>query len=215
MIITERYRGVYCRVNTSDQFTVREMETYKPMVLDKDDVVLDLGANIGAFAVLRASHCRRVICIEPEAGNFKMLKGNLKGKRKMTAVRAAVVASDYPNEVVSLHVNEGKGKTIHSLRPYRGRAVVPVPALRFGELLKLYPDATAMKCDIEGGEHLLPWRILKSSGIRKLAIELHVAMPGQRNAAHETVREIKKAGFKEIVPHDLDTRMITLGFWER
>ena len=72
-----------------------------------------------------------------------------------------------------------------------------------------------MKCDIEGGEHQLPWADLKSSRIRKLAIELHVAMPGQRELAHRTVREIKRAGFKPIVKHDLRTRMITLGFWER
>lgn len=214
-------KGLCYRLDTSDAYTIREMKTYEPLVLDEDDIVLDLGANIGAFAQLRAPHCRRVICIEPEIGNVKVLRANVKSpagpgvRGERNVVRAAIVANDYEDDEVAFYVNAGKGKTIHSLRPYRGRVIQMVPALRFEDMLALAPGATAMKCDIEGGEHQLPWATLKSSGIRKLAIELHVAMPGQRGDAHRTVDEIAKAGFREIVPHDLRTRMITLGFWER
>jgi FkbM family methyltransferase len=48
--------------------------------LNRGGVVIDVGANIGAFTILAARHVGpsgRVIAIEPEAGNYKQLVANV------------------------------------------------------------------------------------------------------------------------------------------
>lgn len=222
MTMDELYRGVHYRPKTSDAWIIREMDTYFPLALDSDDFVIDLGANIGAFTVLRAPHCAEVICIEPEAGNLEVLRANVKigpgpgvhGERRI--VQAAVVPNTNEDEMVTLWVNQRAGQAIHSLHHVKGRVAHEVPALRFEDMLNLMPHATALKCDIEGTEHFLPWNDLFETEICKLAVELHLAIPYQRELAYATVIAIERAGFKPIArPPDIRARITTLGFWER
>jgi len=215
-------KGLCYRLDTSDAFIIREMGTYGPLILDTEDVVLDVGANIGAFAVLRAPHCRQVICIEPESDNLRVLRANVKtkggpgvhGERRI--VEGAVVSNSWTEDEVPLYVNRKQGKAIHSLEPTKGRVIQMVPALRFEDMLALAPGATALKCDIEGWEHFLPWNDLFETEIRKLAMELHLTGPGHRELAYATVIAIERAGFISVAkPPDMSARVTTLGFWKR
>lgn len=50
----------------------------RPDVLEADDSVLDIGAHIGAFAYTVLDRgAGRVVCVEPDPGNFHLLRHNL------------------------------------------------------------------------------------------------------------------------------------------
>ena len=53
-------------------------DEYYPIKASKNDVVLDIGANIGIFTCKLASKVNRVIAIEPEPSNFSTLTKNVK-----------------------------------------------------------------------------------------------------------------------------------------
>ena len=71
------------RVNTSDKFTVIEVWESKEYIdsefdIKKDDVVVDIGANIGAFSVLAAKKANNgiIFAYEPDKENYGMLLKN-------------------------------------------------------------------------------------------------------------------------------------------
>jgi FkbM family methyltransferase len=46
-------------------------------LVKKDDVCLDIGANIGYFTVLMAKQCKLVYAYEPEPSNYQLLRKNI------------------------------------------------------------------------------------------------------------------------------------------
>ncbi len=54
-----------------EQFNNREY--YKQFVDESDKVMLDLGANVGMFAIYATPYCERIVCVEPTPSHFKLL----------------------------------------------------------------------------------------------------------------------------------------------
>jgi len=118
----------------------------------EDDIVLDIGANAGAFCIRAARKSRNVIAVEP--------------------VTAAALEENIRLNGVSVRVIEGalgKGGTgeiewddVHN--------VVPTWPLR--ELIGMAGGCDFLKCDCEGGEWLIDPGDL--GGIRRIEMELHV-----------------------------------------
>ena len=52
-------------------------DEYYPIKTRKDDIVLNVGANIGIFTLKVAKNVRWVISIEPEPQTFSMLSKNI------------------------------------------------------------------------------------------------------------------------------------------
>lgn len=52
-------------------------DEYYPVRSRKDDVVLDVGANIGIFTLKVAKNVKRVISVKPEPQNFSILSKNI------------------------------------------------------------------------------------------------------------------------------------------
>ena len=97
--------------------SVLELREYNPpgYEIGAADTVVDVGANIGAFALLAAGLARRgrVVAVEPVAENFALLQRNLARNRaaNVAAVRAAVL--DRPG-TVPIHLH-GRSSGRHSL----------------------------------------------------------------------------------------------------
>lgn len=77
-------KTVYTRPGTMDDLIVHEMEAdpyHIKGLLRAGDYVLDVGANIGAFALFVQEVCpaARIICLEPIPDNFEVLQKNVTG----------------------------------------------------------------------------------------------------------------------------------------
>jgi len=154
---------LYIRPNTTDEKVITEV--LKTNVYEKrslgffvstGDRWLDLGGNIGTFALLALSHGATVVSCEPEPDNLEMLERNLRhnfpnGAGKDWQIVAAAVTVD-PADTIDLYLCKGDyNKYRHTIYHKRGRASTKVNNIHVRELLQ-GDKFNAIKIDIEGAE---------------------------------------------------------------
>lgn len=143
-------------------------------------LIIDAGANIGAAAVWFALTFPEavVLAVEPEAGNFGLLKTNTAGLAVQT-VQAALGDGSGWCDIIDTGTGEWGFRTEPAATSAPGR----VPQIDMTELLTLAPQATPFiaKIDIEGSE-----KAVFSADTRWVSrfplviVELHDTMfPGQ------------------------------------
>jgi len=147
--------------------------------------VLDIGANIGVFAVRAMEHgATRTTCYEPEPGAVSVLQANIKQfGRRARVVCAAIEARDGP--FVTLHVpKSGNSVTATTHFSPRGRTALQVPRVSLPIALEK-SGATLIKTDCEGAElDFLNGRRLPTQ-VRVVCGELH-----REHGNEERCREI-------------------------
>lgn len=164
---------LWLRVPSTDIDVYRQVffaEEYLLSLPQQPEVIIDAGANIGLTSVYFASRYpdARIIAIEPEPGNFDLLKRNVSPYPNVTAVQAALWSR---NEVVSL-VDPGLGEWGFSVRDRQtansapdGAATVSgagrprtaglrVPGLTVADVMRDadIEQVDLLKLDIEGAE---------------------------------------------------------------
>jgi len=60
---------------------IYKLNVYEYNKIEKDDVVVDVGAHVGIFALKSARRARLVIAVEPYLPNFKLLLANIRINR--------------------------------------------------------------------------------------------------------------------------------------
>ena len=121
--------------------------------LQPNDVVLDIGANIGAFTILAAKKVKHVVAIEPLF--YVELQVN--------------IALNRLNNVNCMSVALGSGKAIEIDFCNKKQTV---KTMGFKEIVKCMPAApTVLKIDCEGGEWCLQPQDFE--GIRIVEAEIH------------------------------------------
>jgi methyltransferase, FkbM family len=72
---------LFLREHVTEDYWVTEglffADEYYPLKISRDDVVLDVGANIGIFTCRTSKRANEVISIEPDPSNFEVLKRNV------------------------------------------------------------------------------------------------------------------------------------------
>jgi FkbM family methyltransferase len=112
-------------------------------------VVIDIGANIGAFSLYAAYHGATVYAIEPEPHNLEALKQNIKLNNKEDSVYVCPYAiSDYKGTAVIS--DEGGGATIVDDGIF-GAEVEVMPLDMFFDLYHI-KEVDVLKIDVEGAE---------------------------------------------------------------
>jgi FkbM family methyltransferase len=141
-----RYRGNRLKVsppNIGCFYSVFFGGYYDPLVdrLGPNDVVVDGGANFGAFTTLVSPRVKQVYSIEPNPENFELLKQNVDNNRltNVTAINAALA------DKVGESLFEGRGEEGH----LAGHGL-PVKTITLDSLGPNPPSA--IKLDIEGAE---------------------------------------------------------------
>jgi FkbM family methyltransferase len=171
-----------------------------------DDVVFDVGAYHGVWAVLLARHAREVVAFEPNPGTFQVLEETIAVNRAGN-VSACALAIGSASGIADFW-GTGSGA---SLRPGDSRpssTSVMVETLdRFVEGRASLPDV--LKIDVEGAEyHVLSGarRCLKHA--RLVCIEVHFDELPRFGADYSMVSTLMAdAGFVEI----MQTRSVRLG----
>ncbi len=164
------------RLFSTELFTPLEVEEYLALLrLGPTDRVLDIGANVGVFAVPAALRCAAVVAYEPDLANFAMLQANIacNAVANVTASPAAIVGGDAP--AVSLF--DGGSSTRHTLLPQAGGAARMVPAVNIDAAL-LASGANVVKLDAEGAEVGIIAGATRWSQVERLVLEYHDGLFG-------------------------------------
>jgi FkbM family methyltransferase len=126
--------------------------------LGKDDVFLDVGANIGYYSLIGARLCRKVIAVEATPSIFASLRDNIALNRagNVAALNVAVAAED--GEVQLFRGPDfavGQATLVEDRARLRGCAIVETIAGRRLQSIVEEPDLAhirLIKIDIEGAE---------------------------------------------------------------
>lgn len=196
---------------------VFQQRAYNPpgYEIGTNDTVLDVGGNIGAFAVLagRQAARGRVLTIEPVTENFRLLRENLRLNRLAHVLPLQAAVLGRPAAEVTVYCSAA-GSGHHSLVPElagppQGSQQVPGVTLEtlFARFQLVRCDFLKMDC--EGAE----FEILNSlppelaPRITKLALEYHTRKHRpKREQADELIDRLRTCGFHvDIYTDILDT----------
>ena len=129
--------------------------------IGQGEQVIDIGANIGVFAIAAAARGAHVVCFEPLRDNFDLLLSNIRlnGLEERISVHRLAVAGSAGE--IELHVIGDRGAStafpsIHptwSARPYVTRMKAECTTL--GDILRLngIDECDCLKIDCEGAEY--------------------------------------------------------------
>jgi FkbM family methyltransferase len=216
-MIFDAQTGIAHRENTFDAWIVNESRNYFPLGLREDDIVLDLGGHIGAFAARAMLEQPKIALssVEAETSNFEVLKQNAE-KFQFDAVNRAIVDDDLHEKDVTLYINEKKNNATHTLLQTRGRSSQTVQGIGWSVAMEIM-QPTVIKCDIEGGEFLLPWaKLREATQVRLVVIELHLVKRGHRDKAKELVELFRTLNFTcAREPRIGEKNWTTLAIWTR
>lgn len=143
---------VHLRARTSDLMVYQEVivhDQYGCDLPENPKVIVDVGANIGLTSAYFASRFpgARILAIEPEEDNFRLLRQNLRRYRNVQPIRAALWSSNARVDVRDVGTGSWAFQVEESLAG-------SVPAITLSTLLKensvSYVDV--LKIDIEGAE---------------------------------------------------------------
>jgi FkbM family methyltransferase len=141
------------------------LDVYKKRNMKNGDIVIDLGAGIGEFAVMASKRVGRrgkVIAIEPSPDDYRTLQKNLKMNHCTNVFPINMAVSD-KQETINLSF---KGKEFRSsadtLRNIIGISGINSDSIDF------------IKMDIEGAEkQVIPSNVDLIKGVNYLAMEIH------------------------------------------
>lgn len=119
---------------------------YTPFInsLTKDDVILDGGANVGAFTIAASQLAKLVISVEPNPENFKYLAHNIKVNKIENAVPINAALSSYDG-IIGF---EGRGESGHISS--KGIKIDSVTIDNLEDCFNI--SFSGIKLDIEGAE---------------------------------------------------------------
>ena len=144
--------------------------------LDEDDVLFDIGANIGIYTIYAAPRVKRVVAFEPHLGNaFRLLQNIHLNKFK----NVNLVASPIHNKLGLFDFSYrsfGVGESHHTLseEDYGNIELKVVLHLDFFVENNFLPTPTCVKLDVDGNEFLIlksMKKTLEKGVIKSLIVE--------------------------------------------
>lgn len=185
----EIYKDIYYRPERGELHVIKEQSQYSKLNFE-DKVIMDIGANIGAFARYAVERgAKQVYCYEPCPETFELLTRN---RRAKIEIFQKAIAKE-PGEIeFFLHK---KYPSCHTTVPVKGRESIKVKALSFmDELNRVQPSV--VKIDIEGEElNLEPFNL--PVFVEEVAIEFHMKNEKQI----QKVKQILAESFSDWYVH--------------
>lgn len=152
--------------------------SYKKFNFFIEDRVLDLGGNIGMFALYSYNKVKEIVSFEPDKSNIELYEKNMVDNNiKNCKVMPYAVVGNYDKERM-FYLNE-KNMGAHSLYIRGKRKSVVVPCMNINKILK-EGNFNKIKMDIEGGEYEILTNIESFKGIEEISMEYHFFISGAK-----------------------------------
>ena len=174
-----------------------------------DDVVYDVGAHHGLYAVLLAQRVKRVIAFEPEQESFARLEQNVRTNgRANISIYCQALGNREEQNVLYLGdgvgaINSGQLGTDWTAGAQQTIRVVRGDTFRHMQNL---PTPTVLKIDVEGYEGFVLEgfrETLNTPECRMVCCEIHPALLPKHMTKESVVQIFKNAGFSDVdlFPH--------------
>lgn len=205
--------GMYLmRLNPKDKGLSRELYIYKKReifstefikkIIRDDDVIIDIGANIGYYALLEAKLASKgiVYAIEPVPENIELLKTNIKlNNCKNIFIFQLALGDKIGKAKMYIYDKLNWSSFIKSVDETIIREInISLTTLdKFAEDY-IHEPITFIRMDVEGYEYQIikgSLRILKSSNHLRLCIELHPHLMPKEHM-EELISILRNSGFK-------------------
>ncbi len=172
--------------------------------LRHSDVVVDIGAYVGTYALICARFpVKKVIAYEPTPHTYKVL--DLTRLPNLETHQAAVVGDDAQR--VNLFISPGIGVT-NGLYPKAKGVPVEVPAVRYEDAVR---GATVVKIDVEGAEYLYD---IVQPGVRAYIIDFHlIPRKDWVKASLGIIERLESAGYKPVITPNFNNGWTQAGSW--
>jgi FkbM family methyltransferase len=157
------------------QVFLNEEYQRRGLILNPSDVVFDLGANIGCFAISIFDKVKQVIALEPEQVNYQFLQANIYSNdcTNVISFQDAVVGDNDSKRLLYC----GKVPYYYTLLPRFNRKPVEVSCVNINKLISKYKP-TKLKVDIEGSEFEVLYAIKNFKSIKQIIFEMNFDMNG-------------------------------------
>lgn len=166
--------GLTIRKNSYDTEIIKEVARSYGWMDVKDKVVLDIGANFGAYTSYALKNgAKEVWAFEPEPENFALLQKNVGDDPRAKIFNGAIIRGE--NTTIDFYLTTGTNHGSYSMFSYRGREKITVKAHQYSKVLdKVKPQC--IKCDCEGAEYdFFVTRMPES--VEQVVMELHYNCP--------------------------------------
>lgn len=173
---------IFLRTLSSDIHTYKQIfidKEYEFLAIKQPRIIIDAGANIGLSAVYFSQKFpkAKIIAIEPESENFKMLLKNTQPYENIIPIQAALWHKSEKIELVDAGFGEW-GFMTNEKSDFNTKAEL-VDALTINDIMERFgiDEVDILKIDIEGAEK----EVFGSSGswitkVNSIIVELHDRM---------------------------------------
>jgi FkbM family methyltransferase len=191
--------GLYHKVNQirfrNDERNISQQRFYAK-VIGKDDLVFDVGANVGQRSEIFAKLARKVVAVEPQPNCIRHLKSRFRFNRKVVIEEVAIgehaghakmwQSNSSGISSMSRQFIETMGKGVFSDQKWDREIRVPIRTL--DELVAIHGLPAFLKIDVEGYELL----VLKglSKPIPFISFEYAPELIDQARACADRINEI-------------------------
>lgn len=167
--------------------------------VEQGEIVVDVGACFGSFALSVSDKAKKIITIEPEPRNISSLRNNLKNLENVIIIEKAV-----SKQKGKIRFRLSRARTSHSIRTpkdFEKEVAVQADTLD-GILHELNERADYVKLNTEGTELEAVKGIKNFDSIRKIVVATH--RKHDRESISQICEILKRKGFKvNISPENL------------
>lgn len=176
--------------------------------LPQDCVFLDIGANIGAYALFVAAFAgpqARIVAVEPQKDVFARLSYNIAQNPFQTVTAVACAVADKTGELTLFIDPRNRGESSLRIVGTNEGAQVTVPAITLIDLLRNegLTRVDALKLDVEGAEDLILEPFLREAP-ESLLPRLLLIENGTGQWQLDLPKLLKEHGYRELPPSRLN-----------
>jgi FkbM family methyltransferase len=168
-------------------------------ILKKEDVVLEIGANLGYYALIEAKKCKKIYAIVPAPKNIISLKKNIK-LNNYKNIKVYNMALGDENKMAKMYLSSKCNW--HSFYKQSGNEVIEIKMSTTDNFLEKKEKPNFLRMDVEGYEYNIIKGMKKTlEYINRMFIELHSDIMKEEET-QELLDTLKKQNFiPELIIH--------------